>query len=236
VFFMKSTLPLIATLLVLSACKPQEPVAPAQAEPTAVEAAVVEPIAPAAVPPPTGPVTPSFDCAKAESEAEKLICSNYSLAAFDNRLAEIYAAELAKPGASKDLAANQRGWVKGRDECWKADDKLQCVTEQYMTRIAELQINSPGAMAATAVEFKCNDNSKPFTMAYYNDYDDKPAVATLGNDQAIVFPEPAASGSKYSRDGGSDLGFSFWEHQGKASINFYGIKLECTPVPASSNL
>lgn len=230
---MKTASTLFAVAFLLAACnKTETPAAVASAESNAVVSAP----APAAVPPPAGPVTPSFDCAKAASEAEKLVCTNYALAGLDRRLAEVYATELAKPEASKELAAYQRGWVKERDDCWKADDKQLCVEEAYRTRIAFLQINSPGAMAATAVEFKCDDNSKPFTMAYYPNYDDQPAVATLGNDQAIVFPVPAASGSKYSRSGGGDQGFSFWEHQGKASINFYGIKLECTPLPASSNL
>jgi uncharacterized protein len=228
---MKATLPLIAVILVLSACKPQESAAPAPAETAAVESAAVEQAAPAAVPPPTGPVTPSFDCSKAEHEAEQLVCSDYGLAGLDNRLAAVYAAELAKPGASKELAASQRGWVKGRDECWKADDKKLCVEEEYRTRIAELQINSPGAMAATALEFKCNDDSKPFTMAYYNELDDRPAVITLGNDQAIIFPQPAASGTQYGRKG-----ITYREHQGKATVDFYGIQQECTPLPASSNL
>lgn len=229
---MKTALPVVTALMLLAACsKPEAPVAiPNETAAPAAEAPVPAPVAP-----PTGPVTPSFDCAKAESEAEKLVCSDYGLAVLDNRLAAVYAAELAKPGASKDLVPYQKGWVKGRDDCWKADDKRLCVEEAYRTRIAYLQINSPGAMAATAVEFACDDNSKPFTMAYYNDYDDKPAVATLGSDQAIVFPQPAASGSKYGRDGEGDTGLSFWEHQGKASVNFYGIKLECTPLPAPAD-
>lgn len=232
---MKTAASFIALMVLLTACsKPEAPTADSSAE-TAV-APAAEAAAPAPVAPPTGPVTPSFDCTKAGSEAEKMVCSKYNLADLDNRLAEIYAAELAKPGASPELSATQRGWVKGRDECWKATDMGLCVEEAYLTRIAELQINSPGARAATAVEFKCDENSKPFTMAYYNDYDNKPAVATLGNDQAIVFPQPAASGSKYGRDGEGDTGLSFWEHQGKASVNFYGIKLECTPLPPSSNL
>lgn len=228
---MKTASSLIALAFLLSACsKPDSPSATAPAE---TAAATVAPAAqvPAPVPPPTGPVTPSFDCAKAESEAETMVCADYGLAALDNRLAEVYASELTKPGASKDLAATQRGWVKGRDECWKAEDKKLCVEEEYRTRIAELQINSPGSMAATAVEFKCDDNSKPFTMAYYNELDDKPAVITLGNDQAIIFPQPAASGAKYGRKG-----ISFWEHQGKARVDFFGIQLECTPINSSANL
>lgn len=223
---MKVLLPFVAVLLLISACK-QQSTEPAEA----VKNVVVKPIDVAPAPPAPEPVTPSFDCAKTEHEAETLVCADYGLATLDNRLAELYAAELAKPGASKDLAATQRGWVKGRDECWKADDKKLCVEESYRTRIAELQINSPGTMAATAVEFKCNDNSKPFTMAYYNELDDKPAIITLGNDQAVIFPQPAASGAKYGRKG-----IEYWEHQSKAKVDFYGIKLECTPMPASSNL
>lgn len=227
---MRAALTIFSAVILLAACKPEVPAETAPAAPLAAEPPA-EPSEPAPVPPPTGPVKPSFDCAKAESEAEKMVCADYGLAGLDNRLAEVYAAELAKPGASKDLAANQRGWVRGRDECWKADDKKLCVEEEYRTRIAELQINSPGAMAATPVEFKCDDNSKPFTMAYYSNLDDKPAVITLGNDQAIIFPQPAASGAKYGR-----AGITFWEHQGKAIVDFFGIHLECTPVPASSNL
>jgi uncharacterized protein len=224
---MKTASSLIAVALLLAACsKPETP-----AEPAAAETVAVEPTAPAAVPPPTGPVTPSFDCAKAQSEAETMVCADYGLAALDNRLAEVYAAELAKPAAAKDLAARQRGWVKGRDECWKADDKKLCVEEEYRTRIAELQINSPGAMAATPVAFNCNDNSKPFTMAYYADYDDQPAVITFGNDQAIIFRERSGSGSKYGR-----TGISFWEHQGEATVEFFGIALKCTPIKTTGNL
>ncbi len=221
---MKIAMGLMTSALVLAACKQEAPATPVLLP--SVEQAAVEPALPA-----TGSVTPSFDCAKAESEAEKLVCSNYALAGLDNRLAEVYAAELAKPGASKELAATQRGWEKGRDECWKAADKQLCVEEEYRSRIAYLQINSPGAMAATPVEFKCDDNSKPLTMAFYNHLDDEPAVITLGSDQAIIFPQPAASGAKYGRNG-----ITFWEHQGKATVDFFGIKLECAPVPAETNL
>lgn len=227
---MKTVASLIIVILLLAACsKPETPATDAPA--ASADTTVAEAPAPAPVAPPTGPVTPSFDCAKAESEAEQLVCSDYGLAGLDKRLAEVYAAELAKPGAAKDLAVSQRGWVKGRDECWKADDKKLCVEEEYRTRIAELQINSPDAMAASAVEFKCDDNSKPFTMAYYNELDDKPAVITLGNDQAILFPQPAASGTQYGRKG-----VIYREHQGKADVDFYGIVLACTPLPPSSNL
>lgn len=224
---MKQTISLVAAIVLMAACSKSE--TPSAVTPAVNVNAETAPV-PAMVSPPTAPATPSFDCAKAESEAEQLVCNNSALAALDNRLAAVYAAELAKPGAAKDLAATQRGWVKGRDECWKAEDKQLCVEEAYRTRIAELQINSPGAMAATAIAYKCDDARNPLYMAFYNDYDDRPAVITLGNDQAIIFAQPTGSGAKYGR-----TGISYWEHQGDVSVDYFGTKLQCTTLPASSN-
>lgn len=223
---MKTASSLIAVAFLLAACSKAEP----PAELTALETVALETAAPAAMPPPTGPITPSFDCAKAESEAEQLVCNNNALAALDNRLAVVYAAELAKPGAAKNLAATQRGWVKGRNECWKAEDIQLCIEEAYRTRIAELQINSPGAMAAKAIAYKCDDARSPLYMAFYNEFDDRPAVITLGNDQAIIFAQPTGSGARYGR-----TGISYWEHQGDVSVDYFGTRLQCTVLPASSN-
>ena len=92
---MKTAASLIAVAFLLSACsKPESPSATAPAETAAATTAPAAQV-PAPVPPPTGPVAPSFDCAKAESEAETMVCADYGLAALDNRLAEVYAAELA---------------------------------------------------------------------------------------------------------------------------------------------
>jgi len=37
------------------------------------------------------------------------------------------------------LKAEQHGWIKGRNDCWKEADKRKCVEESYRRRIAELQ-------------------------------------------------------------------------------------------------
>ena len=95
-----------------------------------------------------------------------------------------------------------------------------------LTRLVELAIGAPGRVVPTTVEYRCSDNRKPFTMVYYNDIDPQAAVMTWGNDQAIVFPQPAASGAKYGR-----VGIEYWEHQGEASVDFFGNKLSCKPAP-----
>nr|WP_298124560.1 MliC family protein [uncultured Pseudoxanthomonas sp.] len=211
---MKSPL-LCLPLLLLAACKPEGP-APADTVPAATVAPAAA-VTPAETAPALAP--PSFDCAKAASEAEKLVCTDAELAALDHQLAARYA-------EAKDIdPAVQRGWVKGRDECWKADDARLCVLESYRTRLVELAIHAP-VVVPKAVEYRCDDNSKPFTMTYYNDLDPQAAVMTWGNDQAIVFPQPAASGARYGRSG-----IEYWEHQGEASVDFFGNKLSCRPVP-----
>ena len=66
---------------------------------------------------------PSFDCDKAESEAEKLVCGDPELAGLDRRLADEFQHALDAQGTDRAaLQSVQRGWVSGRGECWKADD------------------------------------------------------------------------------------------------------------------
>jgi uncharacterized protein YecT (DUF1311 family) len=89
---------------------------------------------------------PSFDCARAESSAEALVCEDAELAALDLLVAERYAAALSvaeglDAGAQQavdDLRTYQRGWIKGRDDCWKADDLRACVEAAYLRREGEL--------------------------------------------------------------------------------------------------
>lgn len=89
---------------------------------------------------------PAFDCAKAESSAEKLVCDDADLAALDRRLADRFAAAVAvaegldvgAEDTTKTLRAMQRGWISGRDECWKEPDLRACVETAYLRREAEL--------------------------------------------------------------------------------------------------
>lgn len=85
--------------------------------------------------------SPSFDCAKASGEVEQLICKDAELAKLDRSLAELYATLLKNSSASaqKSLKAEQRGWVKGRNDCWKSDDVRGCVAGEYRMRISELK-------------------------------------------------------------------------------------------------
>jgi uncharacterized protein YecT (DUF1311 family) len=89
----------------------------------------------------TRSANPSFDCTKASHEVEELICKDAELADLDRSLAELYPLVLKHTPASEQrtLKAEQRGWVKGRDDCWKASDERGCVKSEYEARIAELK-------------------------------------------------------------------------------------------------
>ena len=90
---------------------------------------------------PTHAAQPSFDCHKATHEAEQLICKDAELAALDRSLAELYSTVLKNTPASerKPLKTEQSGWVKGRNDCWKASDPRGCIKSEYEARIRELK-------------------------------------------------------------------------------------------------
>ncbi|NEX94488.1 DUF1311 domain-containing protein [Caulobacter sp. 17J65-9] len=70
-----------------------------------------------------GPVVASFDCAKASTALEKLICSDAALAKADRDLAAAYAAALKQtPAEWRDrLRDTQRGWLASAAAACKAD-------------------------------------------------------------------------------------------------------------------
>ena len=172
-------------------------------------------------------VSPSFDCSKASGEVEELICADAELAALDRKLSEVYQNALAAwpaEEASKQKAL-QRGWIGGRNDCWKQDEVRSCVEREYQTRTVELQIQSGQLMAPTPIGYACEGGeNQPFFVTFYSETDPPSAVITYGNDQVIAFSAPAASGSKYS-SGRVEL----WEHQGEAKVDWFGTELVCKP-------
>ncbi|UXI04281.1 MliC family protein [Photobacterium sp. TY1-4] len=171
--------------------------------------------------------SPSFDCSQASGSIEEMICQDDALAALDRQMAEVFPAAMANyPQAEQATAkAMQRGWIKGRNDCWKADDKKACVESEYKSRIVELQITGGLLEAPTPVAFKCNEADKPFTAVFYGQTDPHSAVLTWGDEQVIALIAPAASGSKYT---GRNV--EYWEHQGEAKVTWLDKTLTCQPL------
>ena len=97
---------------------------------------------------------PTFDCSKVKGDIETLICNDSELAALDHKMDAVFKRAAAKnTGANlKALAASQRGWIKGRNDCWKAQDKKQCVIERGIRHINGILRLDP---LADSVEWTC---------------------------------------------------------------------------------
>mgnify|MGYP002625337296 CR=1 FL=1 len=157
---------------------------------------------------PAQAASPSFDCAKAESSAEKLVCSDEQLAALDRETARLYGLAVKGPQVSGErknhLKAYQRGWIKGRDECWKAPDKRACVRDSYAIRIYELRQGYADARSQDAkgiskglLALECDGFDAGIGIAFISS---DPSVAALGwKDQKIALEQVvSASGTKYA--------------------------------------
>ena len=132
--------------------------------------------------------TPAFNCAKADGEVETLICKDAQLAVLDRKLDGVYKAASAKAtgAVSSQLKAEQRGWVKGRNDCWKANGTetwitatwtvntvKACVDAQYRVRISELQ-STWQLVPPKTVSYACNNN--PANEVVANFYATDPAT------------------------------------------------------------
>lgn len=75
-----------------------------------------------------------FDCAKATTRVEKMICADPRLSERDGRLAALFQENL-DTSTDESLRASQRAWLKTRDACTDA----ACLDHVYGMRIAVLQ-------------------------------------------------------------------------------------------------
>jgi uncharacterized protein YecT (DUF1311 family) len=83
---------------------------------------------------PTPQSVTSFDCARAASQVERMICSDLDLAFADGGLAEDYRILMRRLPQSEraELLSEQRAWLARRDRC----RDRQCVTAAYEARRA----------------------------------------------------------------------------------------------------
>ncbi|WP_051284346.1 lysozyme inhibitor LprI family protein [Desulforegula conservatrix] len=91
---------------------------------------------------------PGFDCSKATTEVEKLVCSDDRLADLDKQMADVFRALLSGLGENEKKAVKkeQNLWLKSRQKMLDAspsrEDKLKTLSELYETKIAELNLKA----------------------------------------------------------------------------------------------
>lgn len=90
----------------------------------------------------------SFDCAKAQSKVEHMICDNPELSKLDEELVASYKAALQDQSKAKTIKGAQRQWLQERDGCAKTG----CVENLYRKRISQLRSIQSAATQAQAAE------------------------------------------------------------------------------------
>jgi uncharacterized protein len=174
---------------------------------------------------------PSFSCNSVEAGSiEEMICKDDALASLDRSLSEVYKQASAKAINERPpvLATEQRGWIKGRDDCWKSTDPQACVTEEYERRIAELQARYRLVPATGPFTFTCNGEPANEIVVTYFQTEPRTLIAERGDSVSLMYIQPSGSGTKYQ--GRNE---SFWEHQGEATVTWgYGEpEIICTRAP-----
>lgn len=151
---------------------------------------------------------PSFDCEAASTSAEELVCWDPELAALDRRLqasfgAAVAAAEARLLAALPDLRAMQRGWVKGRDDCWKGRDLRDCVEFNYLHREAQLvaawSLDEPVWVAT----YDCGEGPEARISFYETEL--RSVRIERGAETDVAVADPTAEKARYRSDLGSTL-------------------------------
>jgi Uncharacterized protein conserved in bacteria, putative lipoprotein len=120
----------------------------------------------------------SFNCAKANTWPEKVICSNHQLSNLDDLLVSSYKKALSSTSHKESLKAAQKKWLESiRNAC----QNTACLKSDYSSRIAELN----DFVAATPKRFS-------FSGKYERYYKGKP-----DKDSAIITVRELAEGQIY---------------------------------------
>lgn len=181
---------------------------------------------------------PAFDCAKAQGEVQTLICSDAKLAALDRQLDAVFrqAAARSKGAVLKTLKAEQRGWIKGRDDCWKARDGNAtwlteswqvadihgCVDATYRLRITELQVRWQLVSAQKAVSYACNGNAANEVVAQLFASEIPAGRFERGDESLVGYLVQSPDGPRYE---GRNLRFA--AQDGHATVTWLGDTLDC---------
>lgn len=102
----------------------------------------------------------SFDCTKAASQVEKLICAEDELSRLDDELAAAYRAASGAPGAADQVRRDQRQWLAVRNAC---RDRA-CIKSAYDRRLADLRAARGPSQAGKQVAAPIRD-AKPSVQA-----------------------------------------------------------------------
>lgn len=124
---------------------------------------------------------PGFDCRKAATAVEKLICANKGLSQLDRETTQLFTTARDNAGDARiGVVESQRRWIDARNDCATSTDKDRCLAETYVGRIAALR-----RQFAAARQVKDSVSLGPFVAQC--DRGDPLSVAFVNTDPSYVF-------------------------------------------------
>ncbi len=136
---------------------------------------------------------PGFDCKQVPANsAEALICQNPRLSQLDQQLQQVFtkAAALAANEHPPLLKAEQRGWIKGRNECWKDANEVACMQDAYQRRIAELQARYRLVSMRGPLRYQCGAAPADDLILSYFATEPATLIAERGDSVSLMFLQP----------------------------------------------
>lgn len=101
----------------------------------------------------------SFDCAKATSAVETMICQNTELSILDSQLLTAYKKALADSSTTNDIKGEQKDWLYSvRNHC--AD--IACLTTAYQSRLKQLAAIKP--LSGIAGDYERHDKNASISV------------------------------------------------------------------------
>ena len=88
----------------------------------------------------------TFDCNKASTFVEKVICSDSRLTSMDDQLGRLYKDALAASSDITALKTEQKAWLSSRNQCKDSD----CIMKAYADRISALSAVSASAKSGVS--------------------------------------------------------------------------------------
>ena len=180
---------------------------------------------------------PAFDCGKAQGEVETLICKDPALGALDRTLDEVYKAAVkkARGNTATLMRAEQRGFISGRNECWKARSAptsltatwqatsvQECVAGTYKIRISDLQAQWQLVPAKAPVTYACGAPANTVGATFF-ETDPATVRLTRGGKTQTLWQVRSASGARYE---GQNV--EFWSKGNEATVTWLDEKWQCT--------
>lgn len=160
---------------------------------------------------------PTFDCNKAITEVEIAICQDHSLIKLDNQLHAVFQQAIDKAGsiddlpdkAVKQLKATQRGWIKGRNECWKAQKSIVgCIESSYLDRIAYLQAKCLLVSPLKTEHYFCKNSRAEFYVAFFPTEPLASVAVEMGDKREIYIAKNKQDQKRFDGDFGAYLEFN----------------------------